>query len=351
MYSVFAISDLLSKVSLSSDGNYLRLTGEILSGYTKDKVDAMIPILALKSVTARGENTSKALAYPLNDPSITGTALTGQKYFVDIEIWDGNDQTVGPFTEAEAIASLGKVQQLEKEVWALNQRWPLSASRAQMVRQLIIPGGMPEDMTGVKGKREFASTISFENKTARAEWFKVARNFGNVLGMERATYASGSGYIMMAIDHVILAKPSKTGFDFVAISYSDLSAVRLSESNRVGWLKLDIDAAGKRHELAIGWALDPNNPLETWSVFAEVPLKSADAANFITSRLYRYLLRCWAIKFPIGTDLIATLEKLNQDYEKGTLAPEALATLVDGIVNRERMGSIVTYPLEEPEYK
>jgi hypothetical protein len=351
MYTKFEISDLLSKVAITSDGAFLRIRGEARVGSVLEKTDAMVPVLAISSVTVRGEKSRPSMAYPLNNDGSPDAAKPGEVFYVDVKVWDGHLIQTGPYTEADSISKMPEVRALELEVWALNQRWPLSASRAQMVRQQLIAGGMPTAILGAIGQREFGSNVEFEIDLARNEWFKVAANHRTVLGMERATFASGSGYIMLTLDSVILAKPATDSFDFVSLPYASMSAVRLSESDRPSWLKMSIDADKKRHELAIGWALDPNNPIETWSVFSTVPLKSSDAANFLTSRLYRYILKCWGLNYPVGDDLIASLEALNAQYEKGTLAPEALSSLVDGIVNRDRVGSFVTYPLDEPEYK
>lgn len=328
MYSKFTLSDLLSKITLSSDGVYLRITGEVYLGSTARKIDALVPVLAVTS---------------FNVP-----AATGERYNLDLTIWDGPKIVIGPFTEPEAISRQQLAADFGGEVWALNQRWPMSADRAKMVKQQTVAAGFEPWLTGPLGVREFEAQLDFENDAAKSAWFEVAAKHPNALGMERATYASGAGYVMLTGPAVILAKPSLSGFDFTALPYESVSAIRLSESDRHGWLKMSIDASGKRHELAIGWALDPNNPLDTWSVFGQVPLKSADAANFLTSRLYRYLLKCWSLHYP--TDPVS-VAKVHENFAKGTLAPEAFSALIDGIAHRNVGETSISYPLDEPQYK
>lgn len=328
MYTKFTLSDLLSKVTLSSEGIYLRITGEVYIASAIRKVDALVPVIALTS---------------FNVP-----AANGDRYNLDLTIWDGPKIVIGPFTEPEAISRQQLAVDFGGEVWALNQRWPMSADRARMVKSQVVAAGFEGSLTGPLGVREFDAKIEFEHEAAKTSWFEVAAKHPNALGMERATYASGAGYIMLTGPSVILAKPSLSGFDFTALAYESISAIRLSESDRPGWLKMSIDASGKRHELAIGWALDPNNPLDTWSVFGQVPLKSADAANFLTSRVYRYLLKCWSLHYP--TDPVS-VAKLHENFAKGTLAPEAFSKLIEGITHRDDAESSISYPLDEPQYK
>lgn len=328
MYTAFMLSDLLSKVSLTSDGTYLHIDGEIHTGSVIRRVNALVPVLALTSFSL--------------------PAHTGDRFNIEFTIWDGATLRVGPFTEPVAISRQQLALDLSGEVWALNQRWPMSEDRAKMVRKQAVAAGFDASMTGPIGAREFDTKVDFENDAAKSAWFAVAPAHPNALGMERATFASGAGYIMLTGPEVILVKPSLSGFDFVAMPYDTVSAIRLSESDRPGWLKMAIDASGKRHELAIGWALDPNNPLDTWSVFGQVPLKSADAANFLTSRLYRYLLKCWSMHYP--TDAVS-VSKLHENFAKGTLAPEAYSTLLHGIEHREGYEGSISYPLDEPQYK